>query len=175
MCFINISLFQKKGGGKGMKTLKAAIVLGLFLSVCLVTKAMAFNELDDVPSGSNWQCHGLVALPLFKLYQSNRPNTLIDAQVLSSAGGGISFGTYSKSDGKTVKCDFSISPLILLSGDTSTPGAVLETSVGLTLNFLDNTVQIGGGYDLGDIGSRPSRAFGLLSFALATGSQPKQP
>ncbi|MEQ9264596.1 MAG: hypothetical protein RLN81_05205 [Balneolaceae bacterium] len=106
----------------------------------------------------------VIVLPAFKIVESSRSDAKIDAQVLTSTGGGVSYQMlkYDK-DKEAWKSYFTWSPLtILLSGDTDDS---LDVSYATTFGFFNNAVMIGGGYDFGSVGDR-SRWFGLISIGI---------
>ena len=108
-----------------------------------------------------WEFKPLVQIPAIRLTESVRENAKVDATFLASAGGGITFQRSALQDDGRWGSTFGVSAVVLIAGDTS-QDVVLDFSVGLTLGFFNNLIQVGAGYDLGQVNDR-SRLFGLLS------------
>jgi hypothetical protein len=107
----------------------------------------------------------IAQIPAIKLTESSRENAQVDATLLVSAGGGFTIQRINTKKGKNY-APWSFSPVtILLSGDTSKEGAVLDFSWCSTLGFFNNVLQIGVGYDFGEVQNR-SRWFGCLSLGI---------
>ncbi len=112
----------------------------------------------------------VAAIPAIKVTESTRENALLDASVLTSVGGGISWQKLSWDSSKDVAggwtSTFSFSPAtLLLSGDFSEGGTDLDLAYAATVGFWDNLIMAGIGVDLGEVSER-SRVFGLLSFGI---------
>lgn len=112
-------------------------------------------------SKPKWDFKPIVQVPGIKLTESVRPNSLLDATFLSSAGGGI---TLQKSIQKNDKnyAVFSWSPAIFLVSGNTAKDTPFDISYCTTIGFFDNLFQIGVGYDLGTVVNR-SRFFGVIS------------
>jgi len=119
---------------------------------------------NTLANQAHWDLKPIVQIPAIKLTESTRQDAEIDATFLASAGGGISLQHTIQKDGKNYS-EYGASLIVLLSGDTSTKGAVLDISAGITIGFLNNLIQLGTGRDFGSVGNR-SRWFGLLSFGI---------
>lgn len=117
-----------------------------------------------VAEKSSWR--PVVTLPALKLVETSREDAKIDALLLTSTGGGISWQKlkYDEEDEKW-KSTFSVSPItILLSGNLSSETPI-DISYAATVGFFNNLIMVGGGYDLGSVSGR-SRFFGLISIGI---------
>lgn len=130
------------------------------------------NEFGLQNLGSNsvkaWQWRPIVSLPTLKLTESVRPNTQLDALLLTSVGGGISLQKIKLEDteaGSKAVSTFSWSPLTVLLSGNLTADNPIDLSVATTVGFFNNLIMIGGGYDLGTVNNR-SRWFGVLSIGV---------
>lgn len=155
-----------------MKQLSIIIIMSLSISVSgqnLMKKFFSpipkLTQKDFAPATkSEWR--PIISLPALKIIQSTRKDAQIDALLLTSTGGGISWQKL-KLDNTTNKWNsvFSVSPLtILLSGNLTATNPI-DISYATTLGFFNNLLMIGGGYDLGTVTGR-SRFFGLLSIGV---------
>jgi hypothetical protein len=154
LCF---TLFALNGNAQGLKK--------LFLPIPKPTE----KDFKANPQ-PKWEWRLGVTLPAFKITGSTRPNATVDALLLTSTGGGISWQklAFKKDDNEKEgrwKCIFSWSPAtILLSGNLTSDHPV-DIAYATTLGFFNNLLMIGGGYDLGVVTGR-SRFFGVLSIGL---------
>lgn len=125
------------------------------------------DRLGQVSSEEpKWALRPIVVLPALKLTESTRKDAKLDALLLTSTGGGISYQrlVYNTED-KKYECTFSWSPLtVLLSGNLSSDNPI-DLSLATTVGFFNNLIMFGCGYDLGSVGER-SRFFGLLSIGI---------
>ena len=108
----------------------------------------------------------VVSLPAMKLVESSRPDAKVDALLLTSTGGGISWQKL-KLDAASNKwkCTFSFSPATFLLSGNFTADNPIDISYAMTVGFFNNLLMIGGGYDLGTVSGR-SRFFGLISIGI---------
>ena len=122
------------------------------------------DPTGKVPTRSEWR--PVVNLPALKLVESSRDDAKVDALLLTSTGGGISWQKLKwDSEEKKWKSTFSISPAtILLSGNLSADNPI-DISYAATVGFFNNLIMLGGGYDLGSVSDR-SRFFGVISIGI---------
>lgn len=137
------------------------------------TKALGQDEFGLFDA--KWDLKPIAQVPAIKIIESNRDGAELDAFILASAGGGITLQTVGQKDGKNYS-KFSWSPItILLTGDTSKDGAVLDLSWVSTVGFFNNLLQIGVGRDFGEIPTERSRWFGVLSLGVNLTNNGKAP
>lgn len=122
-----------------------------------------------------WEWRPIVSIPALKITDSSRDGAKLDAMLLTSVGGGI---TWQK--GKNVKkfdnqgqeierwrSSFSWSPAtILLAGNFTNENSTLDISYAQTIGFFDNLLMLGGGYNFGYVEEGRSRFFLLLSIGI---------
>lgn len=109
----------------------------------------------------------IVALPALKIVESSRSDAKVDALLLTSTGGGISWQRLKfDDDSKKWKSTFSFSPATILLSGNFTADSPIDISYAMTVGFFNNLIMIGGGYDLGSVSGR-SRFFGLLSVGIS--------
>ena len=129
--------------------------------------------LEPPPPVRKTEWRPLVSLPALKITESTRPNTKVDALLLTSVGGGISLQyleeyTDNSDPQQPIKKWKSLvtwSPLTALLSGNLTADNPLDLSVASTIGFWDSRIMFGGGYDLGKVTGR-SRWFGLLSIGI---------
>lgn len=140
-----------------------ALAQGFFKRLEKPTTAQIVAD-NSVTEKSEWR--PVVTLPALKLVETNREDAKVDALLLTSTGGGISWQKlkYDEEDEKW-KSTFSVSPItILLSGNLSADTPI-DISYAATVGFFNNLIMVGGGYDLGSVSGR-SRFFGLISIGI---------
>jgi hypothetical protein len=123
-----------------------------------------FMDSTDVQIEKKWR--PVVSLPAFKLVESSREDAVIDALVLTSTGGGISYQVLEFDASKDRwKSKFSFSPAtILLSGNLTSDNPI-DISYAMSVGFFDNLIMLGAGVDLGSVPDR-SRFFGMISVGI---------
>jgi hypothetical protein len=155
-----------------MKTLIFIITLLLTLPVIAqskfskpIPKPTAVALVGGAPiKKSEWR--PIISIPALKISKSVRDNSIVDTQLLTSTGGGVSWQMleYDPITEKW-KSNFSFSPAtILITGDTSGTSS-LDISYATTIGFFNNLIMIGAGYDLGNVEGR-NRLFGLISIGI---------
>lgn len=114
----------------------------------------------------SWKWRPIVTLPALKLTESTRDGAELDALLLTSTGGGISFQKlfFNEKDQRW-ESTFSWSPAtLLLSGNLSAENPI-DISYVTTIGFFNNLLMLGAGYDLGFVENR-SRFFGVVSIGV---------
>ncbi|MFN8366755.1 MAG: hypothetical protein U0Y96_05880 [Candidatus Kapaibacterium sp.] len=161
-----------------MKTIIAIVTLG-FLSVTIVkagddgfTYFWRPKKLDAKTFAATtekaWMWKPTVHIPAVKVIESSDTSRLLDAYLLASAGGGL---TYQFTESKKVDdvtenyALFSASLIFLLNGKVATEQN-LDLALGVTVGGWNNLLELGVGYDFGTVINGRSRVFGLLSIGL---------
>jgi len=123
-------------------------------------------ELTDSIETSRNEWRPIISLPAFKILESSRPDAKVDALLLTSTGGGISWQKLKKND-KSGKWEstFSFSPATILISGNLTSSNPIDISYATTVGFFNNLIMFGIGYDLGSVTGR-SRVFGLVSIGI---------
>lgn len=117
---------------------------------------MGLMEVEPI-----WEFKPTVQIPAFKITESSRENAQLDATFLASTGGGVTLQKRIVKDDKNYAI-FSWSPaIILITGDTSKDDP-LDLSYCTTIGFFNNLIQLGAGWDFGEVEGR-SRWFGVIS------------
>ncbi|MBD1364429.1 hypothetical protein IDJ77_11475 [Mucilaginibacter sp. ZT4R22] len=107
-----------------------------------------------------------VVIPALKIVGSDLPNTKVDALLLTSVGGGLTYEKLTWDEKKNKwHSTFSFSPLTVLINGNLSSSTPINLSYATTIGFFDNLIMFGAGYDLGTVNNR-SRLFGLLSIGL---------
>jgi len=108
----------------------------------------------------------VVTIPALRLTQSTRANAVVDAFLLTSVGGGLSWQRLRWDPArKRYESTFSVSPATVLLAGRIAGDNTLDVSYAATVGFFNNLLMAGAGYDLGTVKSR-SRWFGLLSIGI---------
>lgn len=123
------------------------------------------TDTQDFGESRKWEFKPTVQLPGLKLVESTRESAEIDAFILTSVGGGITYQNSGVKNGKNYAF-LSFSPMVLLSGNIAEDGAVLDFSFAGSVGFFNNLLQLGIGRDFGNVPSDRSRIFGLLSIGV---------
>lgn len=108
----------------------------------------------------------VINLPAFKIVESSRPDAKIDALMLTSTGGGISWQKLEfDTETNKWKSNFSFSPITILVSGNLTAANPIDITYATTVGFFNNLIMFGAGYDLGAVTGR-SRIFGLVSIGI---------
>ena len=108
----------------------------------------------------------VVTIPALRLTQSTRANAVVDAFLLTSVGGGLSWQRLRwDAARKRYASTFSVSPATVLLAGRIAGDNTLDVSYAATAGFFNNLLMFGVGYDLGTVKGR-SRCFGLLSIGI---------
>ena len=136
---------------------------GFFKPIPKPTDQQLFDT--DVIKQNKWRPS--ITLPALKLVESSRDDAVVDALVLTSTGGGISYQMLEyDSKAEKWKSNFSFSPAtILLSGNLTSDNPI-DISYAMTLGIFDDMIMLGGGIDLGSVTGR-SRWFGMISIGVS--------
>lgn len=115
-----------------------------------------------------WEWRPQITIPALKITKSKRAEAKLDAQILTSVGGGLSLQKLIVVEENGVKrwvSNFSYSSLtVLISGDTA-EGSTLDISYATTVGFFNNALMFGLGYDFGRVEGR-RRTFFLMSIGI---------
>jgi hypothetical protein len=112
------------------------------------------------------QWRPVVTIPALRLTQSTRANAVVDAFLLTSVGGGLSWQRLRWDPArKRYESTFSVSPATVLLAGRIAGDNTLDVSYATTVGFFNNLLMLGAGYDLGTVKGR-SRWFGLLSVGI---------
>ena len=117
-----------------------------------------------------WALRPTVTIPAVRLVRSARAGAELDAQLLSSVGGGVTFESLrweqpATGDGRYV-ADLTWSPAtVLFTGRTEGGTTTLDVAWATGVGFFDNRIQVGAGYNFGAVAAR-QRVFGLLSVGI---------
>ena len=132
--------------------------------------SQAFNKMfSPVPEAgasigdTKKEWRPIVNIPAIKIIESQRENAELDALLLTSTGGGISYQKM-EFDGTKWKSKWSLSPAtFLLTGNIADNN--VDISWAATFGFLNNLIMVGAGRDFGQVEGR-SRWFGVLSIGV---------
>jgi hypothetical protein len=126
-------------------------------------------EADRSTRSTSFTCaewRPVVTIPALRVTQSTRANAVVDAFLLTSVGGGLSWQRLRwNAARRRYDSTFSVSPATVLLAGRIAGDNVLDVSYAATVGFFNNLLMVGTGYDLGTVKGR-SRWFGLLSVGI---------
>ncbi|MFN8337185.1 MAG: hypothetical protein U0U09_18780 [Cyclobacteriaceae bacterium] len=129
--------------------------------------AVPQERANDTAAKKKQEWRPVVALPAIKLVETSREDAKVDALLLTSTGGGICYQwlRWDEED-KKWKSQISLSPATILLSGNVTADSPIDLSYAMTVGFFNNTIMLGGGYDLGSVSDR-SRFFGVISIGIS--------
>jgi hypothetical protein len=131
-------------------------------------KLGATHSVSLTDTTAVWAFKPTVSLPMFKIARSARDSAKLDVSFLAGTAGGLTLQHTIQKDSASY-ADYSFSVLAILTGVNITSTSAINMGVGISANFLNNLIQIGVGYDCGQISREDkfsNRFFAMMSLGI---------